>query len=161
MNVNTTIAPNWAPVTIASITDGTSNTGLVSEHLIGTTNCNILRNDPQYKRGEWHSPLPAPFGSNQAIVARYVAACNTIKPTVQNRYSCIAGELWTASYPVYQVTNSYTHFGPPNQIACTNSSESWGSYTDSNLYYVGPMGSAHPTSNHPGGVNVEFGRRLT
>ena len=50
---------------------------------------------------------------------------------------------------------SYNHFGTPNQINCTNTGptdlrHAWASY------YVTPLGSAPPGSNHPGGVNVAF-----
>src|SRR5262249_3898575 len=141
----TAISPSYAPVRIASITDGTSNTGLVSERLVGTTNLYIKRNDPQYLRGEWHSPLAAPPGSSAATVAQYVQACNGIPGPTTNRYAGVAGQMWTAAFPLYLVTNSYNHFGPPNQIACTNPGEPTyaGGFSDSNgLYYVGPLGSA-------------------
>src|SRR4051812_14585230 len=47
----------FGPVTIASIVDGTSNTGLFSERLIGSSNANITRTDPEYLRGQWRSPV--------------------------------------------------------------------------------------------------------
>ena len=161
---STPLLPSFAPVSMASITDGTSNTGVVSERLVGTTNSYITLNDPQHLRGEWHGPLAAPYPSNYNTVAQYVQACNSIPGTTVNRYAGAAGQMWAAAFPLYLVTNSYNHFGPPNQIACTNPAEptytnanGGGSFNgDSSLYYVGPLGSAPPNSNHPGGVNVGF-----
>jgi prepilin-type processing-associated H-X9-DG protein len=149
---------SFGPVTIASIQDGTSNTGLFSERLIGTaTNAGLTRNDPMYKRGQWHSPVSAPYGSSAATVNSYVAACNTV--TGGNRSANQSGELWTTAFPLWLAYNSYNHFGPPNQVACTNPGEPTypvGGFNDGNLYEVGPLGSIPPTSNHPGGVNEAF-----
>ncbi len=69
---------------------------------------------------------------------------------------CGNGEQWAGGFPEYLVWQSYNHFGTPNQINCTNTSDP----TDTNSiwagYYVTPIGSAPPSSNHPGGVNVAF-----
>ena len=155
---STPLGGSFAPVSIAAVTDGTSNTGVVSERLLGTTNYYLLRNSPQALRGQWHDPMPAPYPSNYATVTQYVQACNSIPGTTMNRFAGCAGQMWIAAFPLYLITNSYNHFGPPNQIACTNPGEPTytGGFSDSNLYYVGPMGSAPPNSNHPGGVNVGF-----
>ncbi len=158
MTPATNLSPTYAPVRIASITDGTSNTALISERLTGTTNYYFTRNSNLYKRGEWHSPVTAPYPSTQATLLSYVQGCNSIAGTTTNRYGGAAGQMWIAAFPIYLVTNSYNHFGPPNQIACTNPAESGyqGGFSDSNLYYVGPLGSAPPNSNHPGGVVEAF-----
>jgi prepilin-type N-terminal cleavage/methylation domain-containing protein len=157
-SVSYPIAPSFAPVAIASVTDGTSNTGVVSERLIGTTNYYLTLNDPQHLRGQWHSPLAAPYPSSYNTVAQYVQACNSIPGTTVNRFAGVAGQMWIAAFPLYLATNSYNHFGPPNQIACTNPGEPTynGVFNDGNLYYVGPLGSCPPNSNHPGGVNEAF-----
>jgi prepilin-type processing-associated H-X9-DG protein len=48
---------------------------------------------------------------------------------------------------------SYNHFGTPNQFNCTNDADTFVTLAS---YYVTPLGSAPPGSNHPGGVNVAF-----
>jgi prepilin-type N-terminal cleavage/methylation domain-containing protein/prepilin-type processing-associated H-X9-DG protein len=150
---------NFGPVTIASITDGTSNTALISERLIGTSaNSGLFRNDPEYLRGQWHSTIPAPPGSGPDILTSYVNGCNSIAGNVQNRLATQSGEMWIGAFPLWMIYNCYNHFGTPNTIACTNRGEpSYGGvFSDSNLYEVGPLGSAPPTSRHPGGVNEAF-----
>jgi prepilin-type N-terminal cleavage/methylation domain-containing protein/prepilin-type processing-associated H-X9-DG protein len=157
---NPSVSFTFGPVTIASITDGTSNTGLISERLIGANSkTNMLRNDPEYLRGEWHSPVTAKYGSSSiAILNSYVNGCNSIGPTVQNRIGTQSGEMWIGAFPLWMIYNCYNHFGPPNTIACTNPGESTypGGFNDGNLYEVGPMGSGPPTSRHPSGVNEAF-----
>jgi len=156
--VTPAVPVSFGPVTIASITDGTSNTGLISERLIGSaSNPNLTRSDPEYLRGQWRSPVQAPYGSSAATVNNYVNACNTIPASTQNRLATQAGEMWIGAYPLWLVYNSYNHFGPPNQIACTNdATQSWNGTTETSLYEVGPLGSAPPNSRHSGGVNEAF-----
>jgi prepilin-type processing-associated H-X9-DG protein len=50
------------------------------------------------------------------------------------------------------VINDYLHAGPPNGPSCNNPQGSFASL--SWIYFVNPSGSAPPTSNHPGGVNM-------
>jgi len=163
MNSATSIPWAWGPVTIASITDGTSNTGLVSERLIGSQNSGILRSDPEYLRGQWRvTSSSSGFGgagypASQATLLAYVSACNSIPSKTQNRQSSQAGEMWTAAFPLYLAYQSYNHFGPPNQIACTNGvNVTYTGFSETGLYEVGPMGSIPPNSRHPGGVNEAY-----
>ena len=155
------ISASWGPVRIASITDGTSNTGLLSEHLSGdSANVYFTRASNLWKRGEWHSPYSAAaIGTGPVQSLAYIQACNTIAGTTTNRYGAAAGQLWVGAFPLYMIVNSYNHFGTPNTIACTNPAEPTytGGFSDGNgLYYVGPLGSVPPNSNHPGGINEAY-----
>ena len=154
-----TLSGSFAPVTIASITDGTSNTAVVSERLVGSSNSNFTRNSPLAKRGQYRitTGSGAPPQATAAQVMAFVQSCQAVPGTQANRFGAAAGQMWAAAYPLHMVTNSYSHVGSPNQVACTNPNEP--SYppsgqNDSALYYGGPLASAPPTSNHPGGCNV-------
>jgi prepilin-type processing-associated H-X9-DG protein len=63
-----------------------------------------------------------------------------------------SGCYWLSGYPWHIVINEFLHSGPPNTAACQNNPDYFGTW----LTFVGPTGSAPPTSNHPGGVNIAF-----
>jgi prepilin-type processing-associated H-X9-DG protein/prepilin-type N-terminal cleavage/methylation domain-containing protein len=149
---------SWAPVRIASITDGTSNTGLLSERLMGipspypqtvaAAGINLTRCSVRYFTG-------AAQGSGYVGALAMYQACQAVPGTQAIRF-CGSGELWAGGFADYLVWQSYNHFGTPNQVNCTNAADT----TDHNHpwagYYVTAMGSAPPSSLHPGGVNVAF-----
>ncbi len=150
----------WAPVRIASITDGTSNTGLISERLIGIPYpypgyINSL-GSANYERCSIHSPVAAAQGSGPAGALQMYQACANAPGTTFIRF-CGSSELWIGAFPTYLMWQSYNHFGTPNQINCTNRADPKDPGGSSPVgYYVTPIGSAPPGSNHPGGVNVAF-----
>ncbi|MGP0068525.1 MAG: DUF1559 domain-containing protein [Isosphaeraceae bacterium] len=148
----------WAPVKIASITDGTSNTGLISERMMGIAGTypqTVAAAGSNAPRCAIHSPTGAPLGSGQVGALTMYKACSSAPGTTGIRY-CGNGEVWAGGFPDWLVWQSYNHFGTPNQINCTNTSDP----TDGNGtwpgYYVTATGSAPPSSSHPGGVNVGF-----
>jgi prepilin-type N-terminal cleavage/methylation domain-containing protein/prepilin-type processing-associated H-X9-DG protein len=149
----------WAPVRIASITDGTSNTGLVSERLLGIpypypATITAL-GQSNLNRCSIHSPTGAAQGSGAAGALQMFQSCTAASGSTFIRF-CGSEEQWAGSFADYLMWQSYNHFGTPNQINCTNTADP----TDHNAiwagYYVTAIGSAPPGSNHPGGVNVAF-----
>jgi prepilin-type N-terminal cleavage/methylation domain-containing protein/prepilin-type processing-associated H-X9-DG protein len=155
------IYPNasWAPVRIASITDGTSNTGLVSERLIGIpypypgniTQLGIAN----YGRCSIRSTYAAAQGSGAAGALAFYQACNSVPGTKGIRF-CGSAEQWSSAFPSWLMWQSYNHFGTPNQINCTNPADPSDHNNPWAGYYVTPIGSAPPSSNHSGGVNEAF-----
>ena len=147
---------SFAPVRIASITDGTSNTAIVSERLYGRAVGSVTptsRTNPDWKRVVFTGSTGFGFNSGAVGAMGFANACKSIPGTATAVGSFGSGQLWTSAYPVYVATNGYTHFGGPNTPACDNPSDtaSTGSTT-----YGRPMASIPPTSNHPGGVNVAY-----
>ncbi len=152
-------ASAWGPVKLASITDGTSNTGLVSERMLGFPGpypATLAALGNNLLRCSYHSPTGAASGSGPAGALTMYQACATAPGTQSVRFCAASGQMWAASFPDWLVISSYNHFGTPNQINCTNSLDP----TDRNLifagYYVTALGSAPPSSLHAGGVNNAF-----
>ena len=83
-------------------------------------------------------------------------SCASAPGTTGLRYCAGNGQMWAASFPAWLVINSYNHFGTPNQIPCTNTADTMDGNSPWAGYYVTPLGSAPPSSFHPGGVNEAF-----
>lgn len=133
-------------VTIASVTDGTSNTSMWSEQL---TPFNATPTAGSGKDAANRGFYPSP-GTNvtptQAGAMQFLGACKSLPGTTQATGANM-GYQWWCTYPDY-VNNNYNHFGTPNSLQCQNNPVSaWGM----DIY-----GSAPPNSHHPGGVNVCF-----
>ena len=142
------------PVTIASILDGTSNTGVIAERLYGRAVGSVTptsRSNIDWKRVIFQGPSQA-ANTGGAGALTFVNACRNLPATASAIGSFGSGQLWVAAYPPYIATNGYTHFGTPNTAACDNAADT----SPSSHTYAQPMGSVPPTSNHPGGVNVAF-----
>jgi prepilin-type N-terminal cleavage/methylation domain-containing protein/prepilin-type processing-associated H-X9-DG protein len=149
----------WAPVRVASITDGTSNTGLISERLIGIAapypGTIAALGSSNLNRCSIHSPTGAAQNSGPAAALAMYQSCSNAPGTTGIRF-CGNAELWAGAFPDYLVWQSYNHFGTPNQINCTNTADPTDGNTPWAGYYVTAIGSAPPSSNHPGGVNCAF-----
>ena len=133
-----------SPVGIESITDGTSNTAMFSERILGINGGpTVLLGSQDQKRGLFTASDP------QTGPANFVAACKNLPASTQSIRSNGSGWMAFITYPLHVSIVAYTHYGAPNSFMCqtSNIDASW-------LSFGGPFSSLPPSSNHPGGVNV-------
>ena len=125
-------------VTLATITDGTSNTAIWSELIKGNDSA-VIGPGQTYR-----SSLAAPtnLGSMQATLTALVASCTTT--TIEGWHHMGAG--WAAQ-PI-GMGGGYTHAQPPNRPSCFYSGDGG---NPSGVTYRNLFG---PTSRHPGGANL-------
>jgi prepilin-type N-terminal cleavage/methylation domain-containing protein/prepilin-type processing-associated H-X9-DG protein len=145
-------AQNFGAIGIEAIRDGTSNTGLFSERLVGINGGPAVRADSQdARRAIFNVSSGGAAKSGYAGAQQFVSICKSVPGSQMSINSSGNGVYWMASYPWHVAVNAYTHFGSPNSLSCQNpSTEYFGSW----LTFVGPSHSAPPTSNHPSGVNM-------
>ncbi|AMV36105.1 DUF1559 domain-containing protein [Planctomyces sp. SH-PL62] len=141
-------------VRIASITDGTSNTAVFSEHLIGLGLApgvaSITPNSKDARRVIFPGVDTSGVGTGADGAMRAAQACMTLPPTTTANAGASAylGYNWLLGYPTHVSLVNYMHVARPNSLHCGNAGDI------SYVQFVGPTGSAAASSNHSGGVNV-------
>lgn len=146
-------APQTGSIGTESVTDGTSNTAMFSEHLVGLTGSAPVRpgTSPDSKRGLFATGVSVTINTGSTAGSQaLLAACQALPNTATSVQSGVSGYNWIIAWPWRYLSNRYNHVGTPNTMNCTASNAfdpNWGSAQD----------SLPPSSNHSGGVNVCFG----
>lgn len=149
---------NSGGVGFESITDGSSNTAMFSEHLIGIGDGSsngplVLRNAPTAKRAMFLVAItltPDDSVNGPANAQKFAQLCASIPGATVSLGTRNVGCHWELGMAEAIPNNGYTHVNTPNLPRCTYSN------SEDNNWWCGTLCSAAPTSNHPGGVNVGF-----
>ncbi len=147
---------NLAYFGMEAVTDGSSNTALFSEKLMGfpSSNQTITVSAQQYAlrtaftfTGDWTQYNTG----NVTLALSYLSVCNSLPgTTVSNPDSNWGnGFSWALSNPWNYLLNGYNHNNTPNKLTCLYTGDQGGEWG-------GVVGIITATSNHPGGVNVGF-----
>jgi prepilin-type N-terminal cleavage/methylation domain-containing protein/prepilin-type processing-associated H-X9-DG protein len=142
------IGGQLGPVGVQSIVDGTSNTALFSEHLLGlNANPTVPISSIDARRGIFQGPSQA-ANTGMAGAQTFANACNSLPGSTMSMSTNRPSIYWFVGYPMHVVITSYNHFTAPNTVICFNAADpSW-------LTYAGPLSSFPASSFHSGGINV-------
>jgi prepilin-type N-terminal cleavage/methylation domain-containing protein/prepilin-type processing-associated H-X9-DG protein len=155
-----------------SITDGSSNTALFSETLMGSGPPSPIALSATIRQGtyQWLVPLNNLWDQGPAggfFAQLFVQGCRALPGTQLSVGTLLPpnGDIWLAGNPGSSLMwDAYNHFMPPNSTNCV-------ALNDPNINPTGITGTnlgttfggwgafmdaIPPSSNHPGGVNVAF-----
>jgi prepilin-type processing-associated H-X9-DG protein len=134
-------------VTLATITDGTSNTAIFSEWVKGkgTTQPGLNMVYVSNTTFSTTAPSPAFRQTLQATLQFYAATCTSKTATTFTQ----KGAFW--AYEGCGSGGGYTHMMPPNKDSCQFSGDATTNTPD-----LPDRGMIGAQSYHPGGVNVGF-----
>ena len=146
-------------VSLASVIDGTSNTAMISETLLGSgLGANKVTIGTTKRKSTYLFPTgvksPADQGvAGNAAAVNFVNVCKSLPGSTPGFGTLTPpnGNVWIAGNPgSCLMWDSYNHFMPPNAAGCDNTA-------DGNTGGYASVDDAFPpSSNHPGGVNVGF-----
>ncbi len=149
---------NCGPVGVEAFTDGTSNTALLSETLLGTgkvANTITIATTNRKSVYLFASGMNVGFnlanGGAQAL--QFAQTCKALPGTTPG-FGGLApanGNFWVTGHAGSTLMyDGYNHWLTPNSAGCYNSADGntggWGN----------PLDGCPPSSNHSGGVNVAF-----
>jgi prepilin-type N-terminal cleavage/methylation domain-containing protein len=139
---------NLGSIGLQSLTDGTSNTCMFSERLIGlnTTGPGFAVNSPNAKRVAFAVTATVNVDSgNSAQALANLQTCRSLPATTLSpeSHSQWSGAVWDGSHACTLRFNSYNHWNTPNGMSCLFDGCAAG----------GSMEALAPSSNHTGGVN--------
>jgi prepilin-type N-terminal cleavage/methylation domain-containing protein/prepilin-type processing-associated H-X9-DG protein len=165
-------SPNLGPVNLASVTDGTSNTTMFSEHLLGywSGGADNMATSPAKvgsslaKRAIFLvssvSPLPDQGAAGVTMALNLMNGCKALPAGTAPSADGSAGANWLFTQGFDTVDVSYTHFMTPNTLTCAGAESGFfgaqGNFT-SDGSGGGWLGASTANSNHPGGVNTAMG----
>jgi prepilin-type N-terminal cleavage/methylation domain-containing protein/prepilin-type processing-associated H-X9-DG protein len=158
-NIFPGVTTNLGVVDFAQISDGSSNTAVFSEKLMGLAGYYQVYpgNFPLSKRVQYQTNFTtdvttaASVGTGGATMAlAFLQTCKSIPGTTLDvNPSEWSGACWSGSHAGTLHFNAYDHYNTPNGLSCVAGNS-----------YGGPSGGFNDiitaTSNHPGGVNVGF-----
>jgi prepilin-type N-terminal cleavage/methylation domain-containing protein/prepilin-type processing-associated H-X9-DG protein len=154
------VTANASVVDFSSVTDGTSNTCMVSETHLGSGPPAPIPLSAGIGRGDTYMWRPSvSTGANDqgppgvAVALAFVQSCRSLPGTTPafGTLSPPNGNFWIGGNPgSCMMWDAYNHFMPPNSFACD-------SIADGNTGgYASVPDAFPPASNHPGGVNIVF-----
>ncbi|MEO6809315.1 MAG: DUF1559 domain-containing protein, partial [Isosphaeraceae bacterium] len=139
---------NCGIISLASVTDGTSSTAVVSERLAGVYTAGLTQITPgsiQARRVMFQTPVTVNLNSgNGAQALQFTQQCQNLPGTTPPLSPSWSGACWAGGHTGTFEFNGYSHVIPPNGNSCG----------------AAPPGSGvdgiTATSNHSGGVNLAF-----
>jgi prepilin-type N-terminal cleavage/methylation domain-containing protein/prepilin-type processing-associated H-X9-DG protein len=152
---------NVATFGFQSVTDGTSNTAMFSERLIGLqSGAGVTVSSPNAKRGTFQvTSIGLIANANNAQQAlTFLQACRSLPGSTVTYGNDAAGPgyIWNTTMCYIGNNISYYHFNTPNGITCADNGTDSYLGIGGNAYWGGTIGAVTANSNHPGGVNVGF-----